>query len=239
MTKQFSTIKGATRSLHLQIARDIATRILSGELSSGVIIPSEIELCHQFGVSRTALREAIKHLSSKGLLASRPKIGTRVCPRETWNLLDPQLLGWMSSLEHPERLLKEFLSLRRAIEPESSALAARNATSDQRIRLSEAFQKMVEVANGFDHSLWVDADIHFHRLIFLSSGNNFFIPFANVLQAMFVGFISHSSKEGDTCIDEHRELYDAIMAGDPKRARKADISLLDHSRHHLSEDQVA
>lgn len=239
MANEFSSITGSTRSLHLRVAREIATKILSDEIPQGTIIPSEVELCNQFGVSRTALREAIKHLSSKGLLLSRPKIGTRVRPRDEWNLLDPQLLGWMASLEHTELLLKDFLSLRRAIEPEAAALAARFATSEQRIKISEAFQRMATIAAGFDHSEWVAADMEFHRLIFLSTGNNFFIPFANVLQAMFIGFFEHSSKEGDTCIDEHQAIYDAIMAGDPERAREANRALLNNSKHRLPEDDAA
>ena len=70
---QFETAAGMTRGLNTHIARDIARKILSGELACGAILPSEIELGEQFGVSRTALREALKLLTSKGLLESRPK----------------------------------------------------------------------------------------------------------------------------------------------------------------------
>ena len=95
---QFETAAGMTRGLNTHIARDIARKILSGELATGAILPSEIELGEQFGVSRTALREALKLLTSKGLLESLPKIGTRVKERPQWSMLDPQLLEWMQGM---------------------------------------------------------------------------------------------------------------------------------------------
>ncbi|MGY5449532.1 FadR/GntR family transcriptional regulator [Agarivorans sp. MS3-6] len=239
MSNEFAIIEGASRSLHLQVAREIAKSILSGALPQESIIPSEMELCEQFGVSRTALREAIKHLSSKGLLESRPKIGTRVKSREHWNMLDSQLLGWMAGIGDLQDTLAEFLALRRAIEPEAAALAAINATAEQRVLLSEYFQKMLAIAKGDDSSEWVEVDLQFHRLIYLATGNNFYIPFANVLQVMFIGFFKHSSKEGGTCIEEHTAIYQAIMAGDANKAREANLALLNNSNHRLPAEDVA
>jgi DNA-binding FadR family transcriptional regulator len=240
MANGFNLIAGASRSLHLQVARSIARGILSGELSQGQIIPGEMELCEQFGVSRTALREAIKLLNSKGLLESRPKIGTRVRDREHWNFLDSQLLEWMTGLEDTQLVYQEFLTLRRAIEPEAAALAAKNASAEQRISLSEAFQKMSDVAAGLQPpGDWAEVDLEFHRLVFLSTGNSFYLPFANVLRTMFLGFIEHSSKEGGTCIKQHRNIYEAIMAGNSDRAREANMELLEAENHRLPNETAA
>src|SRR5579871_5277797 len=82
------------RSLHGQVAHDIGRRILGGLVKPGELLPSETELSQRLGVSRTALREAIKVLAGKGLIESRPKTGTRVRPRESWNFLDPDVLTW-------------------------------------------------------------------------------------------------------------------------------------------------
>ncbi|GAB1620348.1 FCD domain-containing protein [Agarivorans sp. B2Z047] len=239
MANEFAMIEGASRSLHLQVAREIAKSILSGALPQDSIIPSEMELCEQFGVSRTALREAIKHLSSKGLLESRPKIGTRVKSREHWNMLDSQLLSWMSGVGETSDTLTEFLALRRAIEPEAAALAAINASAEQRMKLSEYYQRMVEIAKSEDQSEWVETDLQFHRTVYLATGNSFYIPFANVLQVMFIGFFQHSSKDGGTCMSEHTAIYQAIMAGDPEKAREANLALLNNSNHRLPEENVA
>ncbi|MEZ9562663.1 FadR/GntR family transcriptional regulator, partial [Vibrio splendidus] len=198
MVTTFNSISGSKRSLHVQVAREIARGILSGELPQGSIIPGEMALCEQFGISRTALREAVKLLTSKGLLESRPKIGTRVVDRAYWNFLDPQLIEWMDGLTDVDQFCSQFLGLRRAIEPEACALAAKFATAEQRVELSEIFQKMVEVdeAEVFDQERWTDIDTRFHSLIFNATGNDFYLPFGNILTTMFINFIVHSSEEG-------------------------------------------
>lgn len=233
MSNSFLQIAGSKRSLHVQVAREVARKILSGELAQNEIIPSEMSLCEQFSISRTALREAIKLLTSKGLLESKPKVGTRVKTRDNWNFLDSQLLDWVTDLADNEAIYHEFLALRKAIEPEAAALAAEFATAEQRILLSATFQKMDEIAANFNVEGWTEADMEFHRLIFLSTGNSFYLPFANVLCTMFKSFIGHSSEEGGTCIEEHREIYTAIMAGNVAKARQANINLLNNSNHRL------
>ncbi|MGY3569857.1 FadR/GntR family transcriptional regulator [Vibrio paucivorans] len=235
MAGSFNSISGSKRSLHVQVAREIARGILSGDLPQGSIIPGEMVLCEQFGISRTALREAVKLLTSKGLLESRPKIGTRVVDRAYWNFLDPQLIEWMDGLADTDQFCQQFLGLRRAIEPEACALAAKFATAEQRIELSETFQQMVEVSSAeqFDQARWTDVDIKFHSLIFNATGNDFYLPFGNILTTMFVNFIVHSSEEGSTCIDEHRQIYEAIMAGNSDKARQASANHLQESNHRL------
>ncbi|GLS92698.1 GntR family transcriptional regulator [Psychromonas marina] len=233
MSNSFLQIAGSKRSLHVQVAREVARKILSGELAQNEIIPSEMTLCQQFSISRTALREAIKLLTSKGLLESKPKVGTRVKTRDNWNFLDSQLLEWVTDLADNEAIYKEFLALRIAIEPEAAALAAEFATAEQRILLSATFQKMDQISANFDSQAWTDADMEFHRLVFLSTGNSFYLPFANVLCTMFKSFIGYSSSEGGTCIEDHREIYTAIMAGNVDKARQANINLLNNSNHRL------
>ncbi len=235
MAGAFDSIAGSKRSLHVQVARKIARGILSGEIEQGSILPGEVMLCEQFGVSRTALREAVKLLTSKGLLESKPKVGTRVINRAYWNFLDPQLIEWMDGLADTDVFCQQFLGLRRAIEPEACALAAVHATAAQRIELSEIFQEMVKVseAEEFDQTRWLDVDTRFHSLIFNSTGNDFYLPFGNILTTMFVNFIAHSSEEGSTCINEHREIYNAIMAGNAEKARTASANHLLDSKHRI------
>ncbi|PMH40337.1 GntR family transcriptional regulator [Vibrio sp. 10N.286.49.B3] len=235
MAGSFNSISGSKRSLHVQVAREIARGILSGKLPQGSIIPGEMVLCEQFGISRTALREAVKLLTSKGLLQSRPKIGTKVVERAYWNFLDPQLIEWMDGLADTDQFCFQFLGLRRAIEPEACALAAKYASAEQRIELSEIFQAMCDVASApeFDQEAWTNIDMQFHSLIFNATDNDFYLPFGNILTTMFVNFIVHSSEEGSTCIDEHRQIYEAIMAGNSDKARQASANHLQETKHRL------
>lgn len=74
------------------LAEKLAQLILAGKYAPGSILPSEMELGDQFGVSRTAVREAVKTLTAKGMVLPRPRIGTRVMPQGNWNFLDQELL---------------------------------------------------------------------------------------------------------------------------------------------------
>jgi DNA-binding FadR family transcriptional regulator len=230
----FSTLENSGRRIHVQIARQIACKILSGELQENQKLPSEMELCDQFGVSRTALRESTKLLSAKGLIESKPKVGTRVLSRSNWHFLDSQLLDWMEDIEDNQLFLSQFLGLRKAIEPEACALAAINATLEQRKTLSRLFQKMVLAANHIDYQKWIINDHQFHQTVFLSTGNKFYIPFGHFLETIFKQFIDRSSEGERFCLAEHQAIYDAIMAGDAVRARRASQRLLDDENQKLA-----
>ena len=86
--------QGNGKRLRGSLAQQLAVQILTGELPEGHMFPGEIEYAEQIGISRSALREAFRTLSAKGLVDSRPKAGTRVSPLRQWSLLDPDLLAW-------------------------------------------------------------------------------------------------------------------------------------------------
>lgn len=90
----------AQKNLSYVLAEKLAQRILKGEYEPGTILPGEIELGEQFGVSRTAVREAVKTLTAKGMVLPRPRIGTRVMPQSNWNFLDQELLTWWMTEEN-------------------------------------------------------------------------------------------------------------------------------------------
>jgi len=230
----FPVVEGSKRRIHIQVARQIARKILSGELNENQKLPSEMELCHSLGVSRTALRESTKLLSAKGLIESRPKVGTHILPRSHWHFLDAQLLEWIQDIEDIQPFLSQFLGLRKAIEPEACAFAAMNATAEQRKALSVYFQKMTEAADSFDYPAWIINDHRFHQTIFLSTGNQFYVPFANILETIFKQFINHSSEGGRFCLKEHRAIYNSIMAGDSEQARIDAQALLDDENQRLA-----
>ena len=78
--------------LHGSIARDLGVLIVSGRYRPGHILDGEVEASEQRRVSRTAYREALRILAAKGLVNSRPRVGTRVSALEQWHLLDPDVL---------------------------------------------------------------------------------------------------------------------------------------------------
>src|SRR4029453_11093357 len=114
------------RGLHGAVVHEIGVRIVNGELKPGDTLPDN-GFFDGADVSRTVVREAIKVLAAKGLVESRPKVGTRVRPRRDWNLLDPDLLAWQIEAGPDARFLEQAVELRRMIEPAAARLPPERA----------------------------------------------------------------------------------------------------------------
>ncbi len=89
-----ATVRAETEDLNRLAAREIFQAIASGRFAPGAILPNEFELAASLGVSRTALREAIRGLVAKGIVETRRKRGTQVLDRSHWNMLDPEVITW-------------------------------------------------------------------------------------------------------------------------------------------------
>src|SRR5690606_38500392 len=101
--------------LHGEIARTIGVKIISGEYKPGQLLDDEISASETLHVSRTVYREAVRILAAKGLVVARPKVGTRISPKSTWHLLDPDVLSWVFEFEPDEAFLNDLFELRRMI----------------------------------------------------------------------------------------------------------------------------
>ena len=123
------------------MAQSIGNQILSGVYAPGAILPNEADWCRIYGASRTTVREAVKTLTAKGLLKSRTKIGSRVEPRENWNILDRDVLAWHMASMNPQEFFSSVQEVRKILEPEIAALAALNRTPQQLRAITEAFER--------------------------------------------------------------------------------------------------
>ena len=133
------------RGLRGQTVREMARRILSGELAERQTIDVaslEVEL----DVSRTALREAFKVLAAKGLVDARQKRGTFVRPRSDWNLLDGDLIRWQFDDRSDDTFLDNVHEVREVVEPAGARIAARRRTKADIAALEAALDGMVAAA---------------------------------------------------------------------------------------------
>jgi len=89
-----TAVRSETDDLNRLVAREIFLAIAGGRFPVGSILPNEHQLAADLGVSRTALREAIKGLASKGMVETRRKRGTQVLERSRWNMLDAEVIAW-------------------------------------------------------------------------------------------------------------------------------------------------
>ncbi|HVS76567.1 MAG TPA: FCD domain-containing protein, partial [Steroidobacteraceae bacterium] len=154
--------------LHGTIARDIGVRIVSGRIAPGRVLDGEIEASERLNVSRTAYREAVRILAAKGLIESRPKIGTRVSEPRFWHLLDPDVISWIFSGTPDERLLSGLFELRTVVEPAAAALAARRRTAEQLQVMRQALDTMAATSLAVDEGQ--QADCLFHTALLEASG---------------------------------------------------------------------
>jgi len=109
--------------LHRQVVEGLGRRIGQGDLRPGDVVDIT-EVQGRYGASRTAVREAIKVLSAKGLIAARPRYGTYVRPRGEWNAFDADVLQWQDGSASSLRLLRNLDEVRRIVEPQAARVAA-------------------------------------------------------------------------------------------------------------------
>src|SRR5882757_5190650 len=144
---------------HAQVVHALGAAIVRGELGPGSPVPTEHELVSRLEVGRSALREGVKVLAGKGLLESRTSAGTRVRPREAWNLLDPDVLTGRFAPNPRAEDIESLAGLRVALEPGAARLAAESATAEQRSAVSVAMAKMWATVD--DPDAFTEADLDF------------------------------------------------------------------------------
>jgi DNA-binding FadR family transcriptional regulator len=215
-------VKSQRHNLTQRIAHRIGIAIITGQYSADNPIPIEAQLCRDYQASRPVLREAVKMLTAKGLLAARPRRGTWVQPQERWNLLDPDVLGWMLERRFSRALLIEFTQLRLAVEPGAAALAASAAGREAKAAISLALARMHAAARGADDPL--DADIAFHVAVLRASGNRFYAQLsgfsATALRFSFRMTNRYRGARLASVADYHR-IADAIVAGNAHDASES------------------
>ncbi|MCG8504612.1 MAG: FadR family transcriptional regulator [Sphingomonadales bacterium] len=217
----------STQSLTQQIVNELGLAIVRGQYGAENPFPIEAALCEQFGVSRSVLREAVKMLTSKGLLRARPRQGTSVQPEESWNLLDPDVLRWLLERKFSLDLLNDFTEVRLAVEPQAAAFAAVRASDEQKAAIEHALNRMRAAEQGDDDPLV--SDIAFHVAVLEASGNRFFGQLKDLVDtALRISIRLTNQYKGVALanVDDHGKVYDAIKAADPERARTASLYLV-------------
>ena len=193
-------------SVHASLANEIGLRIVRGDYPPGTILPNEAKWSETFDVSRSAVREAIKMLMAKSLLASRPKIGSWVEPKERWNLLDRDVLAWYATSPDREVFLKTVQEFRHIIEPEATAFAAMRRTDEQMAEISRACREMGAAATLQERTR---ADTRFHLAILRASGNDLLVPLGVLIESAFDHLFAYTTRELDD-LQHAQKLHEAI-----------------------------
>ena len=209
-------------SLVKQVRDNLRSEIASGRFEVGEKLPSQSLLTERFDVSRTVVREAIASLEADGLVESHQGAGVFVIARAGQSHLPFQRID-------QERIssLLEMLELRAAVEIEAAALAAQRRSPVQEEAIFRAHQAVAASIARDERS--TDADFAFHRAIAAATNNPRFSEFLDLLGQSAIpraslqaeGTDSVRGSYFDKIVDEHRQIAQAISAGDEAAAREA------------------
>jgi len=216
-----ATVRSKER-LHGSIAHKLGVAIVAGRIKPGETLDNEVDSSEQMAVSRTAYREAVRILAAKGLVESRPKRGTQVCPKEAWHLLDPEVLAWFFESRPSQDFLMGLFELRLIIEPAAAALAADRRTPDDLARMRDALQRMerhgLAVADG------QTADREFHDAILTATRNPALVALSSGIGAAVrwtTIFKQRKRRLPRDPMPDHWRVFEALAAGDAEAARLA------------------
>ena len=178
--------------------------ILKGELEPGERL-MEIALAQKLGVSRTPIREAIRKLELEGLVVMVPRKGAEVA-------------------DITEKDLRDVLEVRTALEELSIELAMKNMNDDDCKQLTEANKLFAKDSEGDDLIKIAEADVAFHQLIYMATGNKRLIQMINNLREQMYRYRLEYIKDKSTharLVDEHNRIIDAMVKNDVAAAKAA------------------
>jgi len=211
------------------VTKALASDIFSGRYPAGSSLPTENDLGIEYGVSRTVIREALKVLAAKGLVLSRPRVGTVVCDEDNWNIIDPQVLAWHAPHALDDKLFDAILETRRAIEPLVAELAATRATLQEIADLEAAWQGMAGA--GEDLTQFSRSDIVFHQIVYAASHNPIFRQIGKLIDTALLFSLEATATISPIRRREaaaaHGEVVEALRMRDAVAARNAANKILD------------
>jgi GntR family transcriptional regulator, galactonate operon transcriptional repressor len=214
------------KNLHASTVDKIAEWIVMERYPAGTALPIEGELCVALDVSRTVVREAIKTLAAKGMVAVAPKLGSHVLDERSWHMFDPQVLQWRLAFRNATNVVEDLVELRLLLEPAAAGLAAQRATHSERREIRRAYETMEAAAGELD--AYGLADERFHEVILLACHNSFLTRLAPLIEIListtldlYAGVGWDASHIRRAALPLHGKVMEAIAVGDSAAAEVA------------------
>jgi GntR family transcriptional repressor for pyruvate dehydrogenase complex len=215
-----------TSRLYEQIVQQIEESIVKGDLKPGDQLPAERELAQRFGVSRTAVREAVKALREKGLVEAYSGKGTFITDGTTQAVR--QSLDLMVKIGQPEGST-HLAEVRAILEPEIAALAAVRIQEPELATMREAVSMMDRA--GQDPEAYIEADLDFHLALAEGAANPLILSLLDSIvgllreQRLRIFRVPGGPERGQF---HHKRILEAVEKHDAEKARLA-------MRAHLSQ----
>ena len=205
--------------LYEQIVKQIEESILKGALKAGDQLPAERELAQQFGVSRTAVREAVKTLREKGLVESYSGRGTFITNGTSQAI--KQSLDFMMRIGQQDGLA-QLAEVRQILEPEIAALAASRVQEQHLAMMREAVAVMDEALR--DPDAYIEADLDFHLSLAEAAENPIILSLIDSIvgllreQRLRIFYVDGGPERGQF---HHKRILEAVERHDADGARDA------------------
>jgi GntR family transcriptional repressor for pyruvate dehydrogenase complex len=222
-----------TSRLYEQIVQQIEEQIVQGVLKPGDQLPAERDLAQRFGVSRTAVREAVKALREKGLVEAFSGRGTFITDGTTEAVR--QSLDLMVKIGQPDGFT-HLAEVRSILEPEIAALAATRIQDSELATMREAVGIMDGA--GKDPDAYIEADLDFHLALAESAANPLILSLLDSIvgllreQRLRIFSVPGGPQRGQV---HHKRILDAVERRDPEEARRAMRAHLEQVREDSQE----
>ena len=234
---------GNKLTLSLRIERTLENAIREKKLAVGSKLPTEREMCESFGVSRTALREALRRLSARGLITIQKGSGMYVSEIQIEDAIDT--LNLYYDLKFDKNLLAHIIEVRSIFEPEIARLAALNRTNKDLDELSRILAEFEE-SDPDNTQLEADLDNKFHLAVTKATQNPIvqitMEPIYSLLPRMRNYIYGNIDGERSNTLKSHRALLSALRNQEDERARLIMKDQLDHTREiynvHMNPDVI-
>lgn len=226
MHEVFQTISDKL-TLSQKIERRIETAIREKKLAVGSKLPTEHELCASFGVSRTALREALRRLDARGLIKIMKGSGMYVTELKIDDAI--QTLNLYYDLQFNGNLIEQIIEVRKIFEPEIAKLAAKRRENKDILELEKNLKEFAN-CNSDNTQLEADIDNRFHLLIAKAAQNPIIQismePIYTLLPRMRNLIYANIDGEKEVTYDFHDRIFEAIKVQNEKEAYQAMVEHL-------------
>jgi GntR family transcriptional repressor for pyruvate dehydrogenase complex len=210
---------GRGPSLFELVSDQLLNAIRAADLSPGSKIPSERELGDQFGVSRTVIREAVRHLAAKGVLEVQTGSGVRVANLDHKGISESIELYLRQSGPLDSAKIHE---VRETLELKTVQLAAVRASDEQLAGILETCERMEAVLDDAEEASL--ADTAFHRAIAEATDNPLYLVLVDSLADVLLEIRRATlgkNHRGAAALAEHRLIAEALSRRDPEKSVEA------------------
>jgi GntR family transcriptional regulator, transcriptional repressor for pyruvate dehydrogenase complex len=227
----------ARRLLSHTVVEQIEEAIKGKRLEPGMRLPSEMELCKSFGVSRTAVREALRMLNARGLVTIEKGKGMFVNTLSAAAVTDP--LRLYLSMNYEKVFVLDVIRARQAIEPSIAAVAAAQRSSDDIAKLRQDIEELRAASE--DYAQLASLDMVFHLDIARASQNPLMPliidPIHRLMPEIKSSVYATVEHARESALEWHSRITERIVARDPDGAHDMMAEHLriaeDHARRML------